>query len=180
MPQGRPEIGPKVETRISEEDLAIVDRDANKQFIKRAVWIRNAIQRSLPYEAMGDRHHLDRALDATDGWLGACRDVATDREQQEADRVTQGIAYEACIDQMRDTLQRALGTIPVQELNAAYSQAEAAGGEETPERAELWGRAMGAGFAAEILDALLLTLPVDGRSVRRRANLDDPLMDLEP
>jgi hypothetical protein len=37
-----------------------------------------------------------------------------------------------------------------------------------------------AACAASVLDALLFTPPSDGPSVRRRADLDEPLMDLEP
>jgi hypothetical protein len=177
-PQGRPEIGPKVETRLSEEIVAIIDGDANKRFIKRAEWLRRAAIRSLPHQALGRQDLLDDGLAEADGWLRSAREAALDGELPQQEREFQGAAYAACVSQMRDVFRQALDSIPVREANQAYAQAQAADSEETPELAELWGRATGASMAAAILDALLLTLPIDSVGVKERAKLDDPMMDL--
>lgn len=178
-PQGRPEIGPKIETRVPEADLATIDGDANRRGVGRARWLRDAVQRSLPYSVLQGHSYMDGVLDEVDGWLGSCRDVATDPDEPVADRVSRGIAYEECISQMRASLREALDAIPVQETRDAYAAAvKGATGDMTQQQAEIWGRTSGAEFAAAILDALLLTLPVDGLGVRDRARLDDPLTDL--
>ncbi|MFR9796854.1 hypothetical protein ACL02U_13240 [Streptomyces sp. MS06] len=175
----RPEIGPKIETRVPEADLATIDGDANKRRIGRAQWLRDAVQRSLPYSTLHGHDHLDSALDEADGWLGACRDVATDRDEPVSDRISRGIAYQECISEMRKHLRHALDAVPVQETRDAYdAEVDGVAGDLTPRQAELWGRASGAEFAARLLDALILTLPVDGVGVRDRAELEDPLMDL--
>lgn len=177
-PGGRPEIGPKVETRLSEDVLTVIDGDANKARIKRAEWLRRAALRSLPHATLGDKAHIDNALADTDSWLDGVRDAALDAELSQQEREFRGIAYATCISEMRDAFRQALDSLPVQQAGEAYANA-ANSTQETPELARLWGKTTGAEMAADILNALIRTLPLDGQRVQDRASLEDPQMDLD-
>ncbi|MFF9624305.1 hypothetical protein [Streptomyces griseosporeus] len=167
-----------METRLPEDVVTIIDGDANKHFIKRAEWLRRAAMRALPPETLGSTVPVGEALEAMDEWLSGVRSAAMNAEFTQQERMFRGVAYDACIAEVRDALLQALDMLPAQQANAAYQAATEVSDEETAEVAQLWGRAMGVEFAAKFLDAVLQVLPLDGVSVRQRSNLDDPCMDL--
>src|SRR5690606_12376220 len=171
----RPEIGPKTEVRLPDDVVTTIDADAARQHISRAEWLRRAALHYLPHRALDPRHLVTDALIETDTWLADTREWALDPDESAGERAARGAAYAQCVSQMRDAIRQARDSIRVQELSEEYAQAPA---DDRAEWGRRWGRASGADMAAKILDALLLTLPLDGTRVETRSRLDDPLMDL--
>ncbi|MEZ7005621.1 ribbon-helix-helix protein, CopG family [Streptomyces sp. AD55] len=179
-PGGRPEVGPKVELRLPAETLAQVDADANRQQISRAQWLRDAVHQALPYDCLTPygRHAMSRALYDIDG-LAEYRNDARDVEVPVGERVIAGVQYAEAMGQMHEILRTLLDTLPVQAARDAYRAASASDPEMTvTETAEAWARAEAVERIAAVLDAVSQLLPPGAQSVRDRADLDDPMMDL--
>lgn len=180
-PGGRPEVGPKIELRLPKETLDRVNAAAGPQKGARAQWLRDAVHHALPYSCLTPhgRHAIASALDDVDG-LADFRDEARDVEVPAEERVIAGVKYDETLHEMRVLLSRMREMLPVQETRDAYVAASAADPNMVKEEtAKAWARNTAADQLYAILDAVGQLLPVNGPSVRDRASLDDPLMDLD-
>lgn len=59
---GRPQVGPKVEVRITAETLELIDQEAEREGLTRAKWLRFAIEDAVA--PMDEDNHADRAWGA--------------------------------------------------------------------------------------------------------------------
>lgn len=169
---GRPEVGPKVETRLPDDALTALEADATRTHMSRAEWLRRAALQALPHETLRPQAPVNGILANVDGWLSNARNWALDSENPVAERKFRSTAYAEYVRTLRRALLDASNALPVQETQAAYAQAETVDAEETPELGRLWGRACGVEAARDILEAVIDMLPLDGLDVEQRADLD--------
>ncbi|MEV6548026.1 CopG family transcriptional regulator [Streptomyces sp. NPDC051597] len=176
---GRPPVGPKVEVRLTDEALAQLDRDARRQQISRAEWIRSAVQQALPAPGLTDLGR--RALTDTLNELAAnvgLREEALDPAVPQGERVIAAERYATTLHEMRTMLGSLRGSLPRQEAMTAYTEAIGSDPQMSQvETARAWGRAEAAGTLDRLLDAITLLLPVDGASILTRA--EGPAADVD-
>ncbi|MFF2852635.1 ribbon-helix-helix protein, CopG family [Streptomyces sp. NPDC058001] len=180
-PVGRPEIGPKLEVRVSDETLAGIEADAQRRQISRAQWLRAAVEQALPYDVLADlgRSQLADSLATLDANTGL-REWALDADASRSERLIAAERYAGVWNELRTMAGSLRDTLPVQQARDAYAAAEAADPDMVQQdTAQAWARAHAADALDSILAAVVLMCPVDGGSVRTRADLDDPTADLD-
>ncbi|MBD0743621.1 hypothetical protein [Streptomyces sp. CBMA152] len=175
---GRPTVGPKVEVRLPDDTLARVEEDARRQQIRRAKWLRDAVDQALPTPGLTDlgRRALADALDglAANSFL---RETALDPAVPQGERVIAAERYATTLHEMRTLLGELRDSLPRRDALAAYTDAIDSNPQMSRvETARSWGRAEAADTLDKLLDALTLLLPIDGGSVLARAQ--DPTVDV--
>ncbi|KAF0649222.1 MULTISPECIES: hypothetical protein [Streptomyces] len=172
---GRPSIGPKIETRVPADTLTRINSEAARHGIDRARWLRAAAQHGLSCPLTDSESlPLTDALRAIDSHADL-REWALTPEASREERNIAAERYAGTLYEMRTMISALRDTLPQQEANDAYVQADATDPEMTrTETARAWARATAAEQLDAVLDALTCLLPVDGESVRARAALDDP------
>lgn len=182
---GRPPVGPKVETRLDARVLQRLDADAANQGIGRAPWLRDAVHHTLqcpladPALPARSSQPLAEALRQVTS-LADLKEWAIDPEASKGERVIAAERYAGVAQQMRAMIGTLRNSLPRQEAQAAYVQADADDPDMTrTETARAWARATAADQLDGLLDAIAMLLPLDDAAVQTRAALDDPLMDLD-
>ena len=178
-PGGRPAIGPAISVAYPETLLADIDGAANRQQTTRAQWLREAAVAALPHRTLTRKAELHDTMDDLDDSLATLREAALETEYPRQERIFRAEAYATTIHEMRLLLRQMRDTLPMQEARDAFVEADLSEPEESTARAKAWARAQAVGKVDEILDLLTRTLPIDGISVRDRAELDDPNENLD-
>jgi hypothetical protein len=178
-PGGRPAIGPAISVAYPQNLLDEVDVAANRQRTSRAHWLRAAAAASLPYDALTGNTQVQHGLRELDGWLASERDAALDAELPREEREFRGEAYASALHEMHVVLQKARDALPIEGSRDAYERAEEAEPDTSTDLAQMWARTVAVNKVDALLEGLLMMLPVGGWSVRDRASLEDPNMNLD-